>query len=656
MLSFTYNGRPSRVIFGSGTLSRLPEEVERLDLKRVLVLATPPQRQDAERLAASIGDRCAGVFAGAVMHTPVGVTDEALELVRRDGVDGLVAVGGGSTTGLAKAIALRTDLPQIVAPTTYAGSEMTPILGETKDGRKVTQSSPKILPEIVIYDVDLTLTLPAAMSGTSGMNAIAHAIEALYAKEGNPITELMALEAIGALYESLPVIAREPSDRDARAKALYGAWLCGICLGSVGMALHHKLCHTLGGMFDLPHAETHTIVLPQALAYNAPAIPEVMDKLRRRLRTHRSEAGTPRHRDAGGGRRRGDRAGSEQSLLEPAAVATRRVARPDRASPLGRGAPRGGLIKKEEERPMSEETTVTPKAPEYPYFEEHLSEEVVNARMGDDIDPRLREVMEAVVRHLHAAVKEIEPTHDEWMKAIRFLTDVGHMCTDWRQEFILLSDILGVSMLVDSINHRRPSGATENTILGPFYVPEAPRYAPGTNICLDGKGEPMVVRGRVVDTDGNPVAGALVDVWQTNDDGFYDVQQKGVQPDWNLRGVFTTDKAGEYWFRTSKPRYYPIPDDGPVGKLLGALGRHPNRSAHIHFIVSAEGYDPVITHIFSPDCEYLDQDAVFGVKDSLIAEFHRVDDEDEARRLEFASPFWTVDWNFVLANKAAVAQ
>lgn len=285
MLSFTYNGRPSRVIFGSGTLSRLPEEVERLDLKRVLVLATPPQRQDAERLAASIGDRCAGVFAGAVMHTPVGVTDEALELVRRDGVDGLVAVGGGSTTGLAKAIALRTDLPQIVAPTTYAGSEMTPILGETKDGRKVTQSSPKILPEIVIYDVDLTLTLPAAMSGTSGMNAIAHAIEALYAKEGNPITELMALEAIGALYESLPVIAREPSDRDARAKALYGAWLCGICLGSVGMALHHKLCHTLGGMFDLPHAETHTIVLPQALAYNAPAIPEVMDKLRRRLGT-----------------------------------------------------------------------------------------------------------------------------------------------------------------------------------------------------------------------------------------------------------------------------------------------------------------------------------------------------------------------------------
>ncbi|MBB4116468.1 catechol 1,2-dioxygenase [Rhizobium sp. BK226] len=276
---------------------------------------------------------------------------------------------------------------------------------------------------------------------------------------------------------------------------------------------------------------------------------------------------------------------------------------------------------------------------------------MVNARMGTDIDPRLREVMGTIVKHLHAAVKEIEPTHEEWLAGIKFLTQTGHMCTDWRQEFILLSDILGVSMLVDSINHRRPNGATENTILGPFYVPEAPRYAPGTNICLDGKGEPLVVKGRVLDTNGQPVEGALVDVWQTNDDGFYDVQQKGVQPDWNLRGVFTTDENGEYWFRSSKPRFYPIPDDGPVGKLLGALGRHPNRAAHIHFIVSAEGYDPVITHIFSPDCEFLDQDSVFGVKDSLIAEFESVLDDDKARELQFTSPYWAVNWDFVLASK-----
>ncbi|WP_183909101.1 intradiol ring-cleavage dioxygenase [Rhizobium sp. BK226] len=300
---------------------------------------------------------------------------------------------------------------------------------------------------------------------------------------------------------------------------------------------------------------------------------------------------------------------------------------------------------------MSEERHITAKAPKYPYFTEEDSVDVVNARMGTDIDPRLREVMGTIVKHLHAAVKEIEPTHEEWLAGIKFLTQTGHMCTDWRQEFILLSDILGVSMLVDSINHRRPNGATENTILGPFYVPEAPRYAPGTNICLDGKGEPLVVKGRVLDTNGQPVEGALVDVWQTNDDGFYDVQQKGVQPDWNLRGVFTTDENGEYWFRSSKPRFYPIPDDGPVGKLLGALGRHPNRAAHIHFIVSAEGYDPVITHIFSPDCEFLDQDSVFGVKDSLIAEFESVLDDDKARELQFTSPYWAVNWDFVLASK-----
>lgn len=287
----------------------------------------------------------------------------------------------------------------------------------------------------------------------------------------------------------------------------------------------------------------------------------------------------------------------------------------------------------------------------YPLFEEETSVEVVNARMGDDIDPRLREVTGALVKHLHAFVKETEPTHEEWLKGIEFLTKVGQTCNEWRQEYILLSDVLGVSMLVDAINHRRPSGATENTILGPFYVPEAPRYEPGTNICLDGKGEPMIVRGRVVDIAGNPIHGALVDVWQTNDDGFYDVQQKGVQPDWNLRGVFTTDDAGEYWFRSSKPRFYPIPDDGPVGQLLVQLGRHPNRAAHIHFIVSAERYDPVITHIFTPDCQYLAEDAVFGVKDSLIAQFERIEDPEKIAEAGFTQPYWLVSWDFVMSTK-----
>lgn len=294
-------------------------------------------------------------------------------------------------------------------------------------------------------------------------------------------------------------------------------------------------------------------------------------------------------------------------------------------------------------------------AREAAYFEAGRSAEVVIDRMGPKTDPRLREIMSVVVRHLHDAVREANITSEEWMAAIRFLTDTGHMCTEWRQEFILLSDVLGVSMLVDALNHQRPEGSTENTVLGPFHVSDAPRYAHGDNICLDGKGEPLVVRGRVVDTEGRPVAGATLDVWQANEDGFYDVQQKGVQPDFNLRGIFESDANGNYWFRSCKPRWYPIPDDGPVGKMLGALDRHPNRAAHLHFIVSAPGYDRVITHIFTPDCPYLPEDAVFGVKHSLIADFRKVDDPAQAAELGFDGPYWSVEWNFVLARTDQLA-
>jgi catechol 1,2-dioxygenase len=290
------------------------------------------------------------------------------------------------------------------------------------------------------------------------------------------------------------------------------------------------------------------------------------------------------------------------------------------------------------------------------FFDAARSADVVNARMGPDISPRLREVMTIVVNHLHAAVKEAQLTSEEWMAGIEFLTATGQMCSDWRQEFILLSDVLGVSMLVDALNHDRPEGSTENTVLGPFYVAGAPHYENGANICLDGKGEPLLVRGRITDNSGNPVAGATVDVWSTNDDGFYDVQQKGIQPDHNLRGVFTTDAHGEYWFRTAKPRFYPIPDDGTVGKMLAALGRHPNRAAHLHFIVSAPGFDTVVTHIFTPDCQYLTEDTVFGVKHSLIADFRQIGDPAEAARNSLSAPFWAVDWNFVIARSEDVAK
>ncbi len=283
------------------------------------------------------------------------------------------------------------------------------------------------------------------------------------------------------------------------------------------------------------------------------------------------------------------------------------------------------------------------------YFTEENSADVVVSRIGPSTDARLARVMAAITRHLHAAVKEVEPTQEEWMAAIQFLTKTGHKCDDWRQEFILLSDVMGVSMLVDAINNRKPSGASESTVLGPFHVPDVPELPMGANICLDGKGDPMLIKGRIVGTDGAPLAGVKLDVWQTNDDGFYDVQQKGIQPDFNLRGVFRTADDGTYHFWGAKPRFYPIPDDGPVGQLLGKLGRHPYRPAHLHFILEAAGFETLITHIFDPDDRYIHSDAVFGVKESLLAKFDLIEDPVRISAEGAQGPFYEVVHNFVLA-------
>lgn len=282
---FLYTCAPARVIFGTGTREHLAAEAKRLGMSRVLIVHGPSHTGEVVSLAEQLGDLYAGAFGGARMHTPTTVTEEAITVVRECRADGVVAMGGGSATGLSKAIALRTDLPQIVLPTTYAGSEMTNILGETQDGVKTTLRDARVLPETVIYDVELTLNLPVSLSGVSGMNALAHAVEALYAPDGNPIMSLIACEGIRALHHALPRIRKGVDLRSSRTEALYGAWLCGMCLGSVAMALHHKLCHTLGGTFDLPHAETHAIVLPHVLAYNAPAVPHVIQQLRATLQT-----------------------------------------------------------------------------------------------------------------------------------------------------------------------------------------------------------------------------------------------------------------------------------------------------------------------------------------------------------------------------------
>ncbi|MHC4043391.1 maleylacetate reductase [Bradyrhizobium sp. 23AC] len=282
---FTFENLSCRVVFGSGTLGWAGTEVERLGSKRALVLTTPQQEAQGRQLGAALGPLYADIFPGATMHTPVEVTTRALAAMKQCEADCIVALGGGSTTGLGKALALRAGVNQLCIPTTYAGSEMTPILGQTENGLKTAVRDAAVLPETVIYDVDLTLTLPASLAATSGINAIAHAVEALYARDTNPVTSLMAEEGIRALARALPAIATDSDDRQARTDALYGAWLCGVCLGTVGMALHHKLCHTLGGTFDLPHAETHTIVLPHALAYNASAVPEAAMRIERAIGT-----------------------------------------------------------------------------------------------------------------------------------------------------------------------------------------------------------------------------------------------------------------------------------------------------------------------------------------------------------------------------------
>jgi maleylacetate reductase len=266
--AFRYSPLPANVIFGFGTISELRQALERFGCSRALVVTTPEQSKLVELAKEQLNEAFVGAFTGAQMHTPVEVTERALGYLQELGADSIVGLGGGSTTGLCKALALRTDLPQIILPTTYAGSEATPILGETADGQKKTQRTLKVLPETIIYDVDLTMSLPGRLGAVSGVNAIAHAVEALYAREVDPVIAFLAQEGIRSIRGALPVIQRNPADRNARSDALYGAWACGTCLGAVGMALHHKLCHVLGGTFDLPHAETHTIVLPHAVAYN----------------------------------------------------------------------------------------------------------------------------------------------------------------------------------------------------------------------------------------------------------------------------------------------------------------------------------------------------------------------------------------------------
>lgn len=288
---FIYQTFPQRVIFGSGTIQQLAHEIEILGCSKALVLCTPEQVDQAKMVVQLLGDKSVGIFDQAIMHVPIETAHEAQKLAQKLGADCAVAIGGGSTTGLGKAIALEFGLPIIAIPTTYAGSEMTPVYGLTENNLKRTGKDYRVLPKTVIYDPELTLSLPLHISVSSGINAIAHAAEGLYAQDGNPIMKLLAEEGIRALAKGLKQLINNDQDVQARSECLYGAWLCGTVLGNVGMALHHKLCHTLGGTFNLPHAPTHAIVLPQAIAFNEQACPEITEIICRALNVHNVSAG-----------------------------------------------------------------------------------------------------------------------------------------------------------------------------------------------------------------------------------------------------------------------------------------------------------------------------------------------------------------------------
>lgn len=611
MRAFVHTSHPARVVFGHGTVGELAEEVKRLGASRVLLLSSPPLAEASARVRDALGGLLAAEFDGAVMHTPTDVTEAALAVLEESGADCLVSVGGGSTTGLSKALALRTDLPQVVVPTTYAGSEVTPVLGETRDGHKVTQSSAAILPETVVYDVDFTLSLPLPMSITSGVNAMAHAVEALYSADADPDTDRRALEAISLIGRALPMLAADPADRDARADLLEAAWLAGTCLASVGMGLHHKLCHTLGGSFGLPHAETHTVILPHAMAYNAPAAPDVMRRIARALDVPDAPTGVYDLIASLGGPTSLRGLGMPESELGRAAELAVATPYPNPRELTAEGL--GSLLSDawHDRRPQvtagTEAATVA------------LTQQVV-ASFAQAPDARVRTLLSGLVRHLHAFVTEEDVTEEEWQYAIGFLTRAGEITSPTRQEFVLLSDTLGVSSVVDLLTNSRTPDTTPSAVLGPFYVEGPPAAEHGSDIAGGLPGTPLWADVRITDTAGAPVKDAVVDVWQSNEDGFYDVQLPELEGP-VLRARLRSDAEGRLTFWSILPSEYPVPDDGPVGQMLAAVGRHPYRAPHLHFMIDAPGHRRLITQLFVAGGKYLDSDTVFGVKDPLVVDF-----------------------------------
>jgi maleylacetate reductase len=654
MEPFARDVLPGRVVFGAGVArTTLAGEVARLGVSRLLLIHSGSEQSAARELFAPLADRIAGTFTGVRPHVPVEVADAARKQAAAVGADAVLSLGGGSATGTAKAVALTTGLPVIAVPTTYAGSEVTPVWGLTEGDRKTTGVDARVLPRLVIYDPELTVSLPGPVSAASGLNAMAHCVEAFWAPGRNPVSSLAAAEAIRVLATALPAVLRDGADTGARGDLLYGAYLAGTAFAVTGSGLHHKICHILGGRYDLPHAQTHAIMLPYVLAFNAPGAPDAARQIGQALaraglassgldgadpaaalQQLAGQLGLPRGlREIGFG---AEQIAEAARLIEPAVPA-------DNPVPADAGALRELLRRAWAGEPVHDDAQAQAAG------EAAVTAEVLATFRGA-AEPRYREVIQSLVRHLHAFAREVRLTESEWQQGIDFLTRTGHITDDRRQEFILLSDVLGLSMLTVAINAPASAGATESTVVGPFFTDDSPEVPLGGDIAGAAKGQPCYASGTVRGTSGEPVPGARIEVWESDEDGFYDVQY----PDGRTggRGWLRSAPDGNYWFWSVRPAPYPIPDDGPVGDLLTAAGRGPMRPAHLHFKVEAPGYRTLITHIFVAGDQYLDRDAVFGVKESLITDFaeHPPGTGPDGRRLD--GPWTSVAFDIVLAPQA----
>lgn len=630
---FEHTTMGQRVLFGTGKAPQyLAEELERLGASRPMVIAGEAEAALAQQVAEKI--RPAITWDEVIQHVPVELADRARAAAVDANVDALVTVGGGSTTGLGKAIALTSGLPLIAVPTTYAGSEATSMWGMTENRTKTTGLDPKVLPTAVIYDAALSSSLPVGLSVASGLNGLAHCIDSLWAPKADPINQAHALEGARALAIALRGIVANSEDMSAREQALYGCYLSALSFASAGSGIHHKIAHVLGGTFDLPHAETHATLLPYVLAFNAPAVPDLADRLaaalgypgdgttsgaqaaNRALARLRQDLDAPRALSEVGFTEDGVAETVERSL---AAIPDSNPVVPteENLTVLVRAALHGedpSVVSRATGDTGSDEVDA-----QQSQREEELTERVL-ASFDESPNERLAEVLRSVVSHAHAVVRETRLTEDEWNAAIAFLTDAGHITSDTRQEFVLLSDVLGVSMQTIAVNNQAYEDATEATVFGPFFVQDAPRIDQGGDIGGGAPGQPCWVEGTVRSTDGTPIPGARIEVWEADDEGLYDVQHTDGRV--YGRAWLESDENGEFRFWGLTPTPYPIPHDGPVGKMLQATGRSPYRAAHLHFMVTAPGQRTLVTHIFVEGDPQLDAgDSVFGVKDSLIKRF-----------------------------------